>query len=147
MQPVQTAPFLLQRFRRAPEGALWPCGHLDNRTGLFLEQLRQRSRGGQDGRTDDSRCSRGTREFAEAVSNDVDVRGNPPAGLIAHVLIDVPGGVRAVDIWESGAELQTFANERQMPSVQKVSEERGLSPDEFPDPTVVEAYDFFVRGS
>jgi hypothetical protein len=41
----------------------------------------------------------GNREIAEAVSNDMDVRENPPTGLIAHVLTDIPGGIRAVDIW------------------------------------------------
>jgi hypothetical protein len=42
----------------------------------------------------------GNRVIAEAVSNDMDVRENPPTGLIAHVLTDIPGGIRAVDIWE-----------------------------------------------
>jgi hypothetical protein len=87
----------------------------------------------------------GNREIAEAVANDMDVRENPPAGLIAHVLTDIPGGVRAVDIWESEADFQTFAKERLMPSAQKVSQERGISMEGISDPTVVEAYDLFVR--
>jgi hypothetical protein len=88
----------------------------------------------------------GNRELAEAVSNDMDVRENPPTGLIAHVLTDIPGGIRAVDIWESEADFQTFAKERLMPSAQKVSQKRGISTDEISDPTFVEAYDLFVRG-
>jgi hypothetical protein len=31
----------------------------------------------------------GNREIAEAVANDMDVRENPPAGLMAHVLTDL----------------------------------------------------------
>jgi hypothetical protein len=88
----------------------------------------------------------GNREIAEAASNDMDVRENPPTGLIAHVLTDMPGGIRAVDIWESEADFQTFANERLMPSAQKISQERGISTEGISDPTFVEAYDLFVRG-
>jgi hypothetical protein len=88
----------------------------------------------------------GNREIAEAASNDMDVRENPPTGLIAHVLTDIPGGIRAVDIWESEADFQTFAKERLMPSAQKISQERGISTDGLSDPTFVEAYDLFVRG-
>jgi hypothetical protein len=88
----------------------------------------------------------GNREIAEAASNDMDVRENPPTGLIAHVLTDIPGGIRAVDIWESEADFQTFANERLMPSAQKISQERGISTEGISDPTFVEAYDLFVRG-
>jgi hypothetical protein len=88
----------------------------------------------------------GNREIAEAVSSDMDVRENPPAGLIAHVLTDIPTGIRAVDIWESEADFQTFAKERLMPSAQKVSQERGIPTDGISDPTFVEVYDLFVRG-
>ena len=43
------------------------------------------------------------REVVEAVSDDLGVFDNPPAGLIAHVLTETDGGIRAVDIWESEA--------------------------------------------
>ena len=88
----------------------------------------------------------GNREIAEAVSNDMGVRENPPTGLIAHVLTDIPGGIRAVDIWESEADFQTFAKERLMPIARKVSQERGISTNEISDPTFVVAYHLFVRG-
>ena len=88
----------------------------------------------------------GTRKIVEAISSDPDVRENPLAGLVAHVITDISGGIRAVDIWESEADFQTFANERLMPSVQRVSQERGISTDGISDPTVVKAYDFFVWG-
>jgi hypothetical protein len=34
-----------------------------------------------------------SREDAEEVSKRLNVSGDPPAGLIAHVLTDIPGGV------------------------------------------------------
>ena len=42
-----------------------------------------------------------SREDAEEGSKRLNTGENPPAGLIAHVLTDIPGGIRAVDIWES----------------------------------------------
>ena len=53
-------------------------------------------------------------------------RENPPAGLIAHVVTDTANGVHAVDIWESAADFQRFAQEQLMPSTKKIAEERGL---------------------
>ena len=47
-----------------------------------------------------------SREDAEEVGNRLNVRENPAAGLIAHVLTDVPGGIRATDIWESEADFR-----------------------------------------
>jgi heme-degrading monooxygenase HmoA len=87
------------------------------------------------------------REVVEAVSDDLGVFDNPPAGLIAHVLTETDGGIRAVDIWESEAHFQAFAKERLMPSARKILQERGMSMDGFSDPTFVEVFDFFVRGS
>jgi hypothetical protein len=87
-----------------------------------------------------------SREDAEEASKRLNVRENPPAGLIAHVLTDIPGGVRATDIWESEADFQTFAKERLMPISQAFAEERGISMDGFGDPTFVEAYDVDVPG-
>ena len=87
-----------------------------------------------------------SREDAEEVSNRLEARENPPAGFIAHVLTDMPGGVRATEIWESEADFQTFANERLIPTAQALAEERGFSMDGVSDPTFVEAYDVEVPG-
>lgn len=78
-----------------------------------------------------------SREDAEEVSKRLNVSEDPPAGLIAHVLTDIPGGVYATEIWESEADFQTFAKERLMP----IAEERGISMERFSEPTFVEAYD------
>jgi hypothetical protein len=83
-----------------------------------------------------------SREDVEALSNDMNARENPPAGLIAHVVTDTANGIHAVDIWESAADFQRFAQEQLMPSIKKVSQERGLQlPDPPPEPKITEAYD------
>jgi hypothetical protein len=88
-----------------------------------------------------------SREDAEALTTDMDARENPPAGLIAHVLTETANGVHVVDIWESAADVQRFTQEQLMPSMKKVSQERGLQlPDPVPEPKITEAYDP-VRGS
>ena len=88
-----------------------------------------------------------SREDSEALTNDMSARENPPAGLIAHVVTETANGVHVVDIWESAADLQRFNQEQLMPSMKKVSQERGIQlPDPFPEPKITEAYDL-VRGS
>jgi hypothetical protein len=87
-----------------------------------------------------------SREDVEEVSTRLNVSEDPPAGLIAHVLTDIPGGVRATDIWETEADFQTFAKERLRPTAQAFAQERGISMDGFGDPTFVEAYDVDVPG-
>jgi hypothetical protein len=87
-----------------------------------------------------------SREDAEEGSKRLNTGENPPAGLIAHVLTDIPGGIRATDIWQSEADFQEFAEERLMPISGAYAEERGISMDEFSDPMFVEAYDMEVPG-
>jgi hypothetical protein len=82
-----------------------------------------------------------SREDAEEVSKRLNVSEDPPAGLIAHVLTDIPGGVYATEIWESEADFQIFAKQRLMPIAGALAEERGISMEEFTDPTFVDAYD------
>jgi hypothetical protein len=50
-----------------------------------------------------------SREDIEALTNEMDAREDPPAGLIAHVITETATGVRLVDIWESTADIQLFA--------------------------------------
>src|SRR5215213_4556302 len=87
-----------------------------------------------------------SREDAEEVSRRMNIHENPPAGLIAHVLTDMPGGVRATDIWQSEADFQEFAQERLMPIAGAFAEERGISMDGLGEPTFAEAYDVEVMG-
>jgi hypothetical protein len=87
-----------------------------------------------------------TREDAEEVGNRLRDRGIQPPGLIAHVLTEIPGGIRATDIWESEADFQAFAKEQLMPMAGAFAEERGISMDGFSDPVFAEAYDVEVPG-
>jgi hypothetical protein len=88
-----------------------------------------------------------SREDVEALSNDTGAHENPPAGIIAHVVTETPSGIHVVDIWESAADFQRFNQEQLMPSMKKVSQERGIEmPDPLPEPKITEAYDL-VRGS
>ena len=85
-----------------------------------------------------------SREDAEEGSKRLNTGENPPAGLIAHVLTDMPGGIRATDIWESEADFQTFLEERLMPTSQALAEERGIDMEGFGQPMFTEAYDVFA---
>ena len=88
-----------------------------------------------------------SREDAQALTTDMDARENPPSGLIAHVVTETAKGVHVVDIWESTADVQRFTQEQLIPSMKKVSQERGIQmPDPIPEPKITEAYDL-VRGS
>jgi hypothetical protein len=88
-----------------------------------------------------------SREDVEALTNDMEARENPPAGLIAHVVTETANGVHVVDIWESAEDPQRFTQEQLIPSMKKVSQERGIRmPDPIPEPKITEAYDL-VRGS
>jgi hypothetical protein len=87
-----------------------------------------------------------TREDAEEVGTRLRASETPPAGLIAHVLTEIPGGIRATDIWESEADFQTFAKEQLMPVAGAFAEERGISMDGISDPTFAEAFDVDVPG-
>jgi hypothetical protein len=85
-----------------------------------------------------------SREDTEEGSRRLNASEDPPAGLIAHVLTEIPGGMRAVDIWESEADFQTFAEERLMPTAKALAQERGISMEGVGPPTFTEAYDLFV---
>jgi hypothetical protein len=87
-----------------------------------------------------------SREDGEEVAKRLNVSENPAAGLIAHVLTDIPGGIRATDIWENEADFQAFAKERLTPIAGALAEERGISMDGISPPTIVEAYDLDVPG-
>ena len=66
----------------------------------------------------------------------------------SHIVVtETANGVHVVDIWESAADVQRFNQEQLMPSMKRVTQERGIQlPDPFPEPKITEAYDL-VRGS
>ena len=85
-----------------------------------------------------------SREDIEALGNDMGVRENPPAGLIAHVATDTANGVHVVDIWENEADFQTFLEERLMPAAKAFAQERGIDMEGFGQPMFTDAYDLVV---
>jgi hypothetical protein len=84
-----------------------------------------------------------SREELESVSDSMGVRTNPPQGLIAHIVTDVPGAAHVVDLWESAEDFQKFAEAQLMPAAQKILQEHGLSAEALA-PTIVEGYDLVL---
>jgi hypothetical protein len=84
-----------------------------------------------------------TREMIEAVTNEMDVANDPPAGLIAHAACEVPGGIRIVDMWESREDHEAFARDRLQGALQTVAERNGMNMSEMPEPQAefIEAFD------
>ena len=70
----------------------------------------------------------------QEVAVEMDVRNDPPQGLIVHTAIAIPGGgIRAVDVWESKSSFEKFASTRLAPTVAKVAANHGL---ELEPPTI-----------
>jgi hypothetical protein len=70
-------------------------------------------------------------EEYDQVTEKIDPGTNPPDGLIVHTGIEVGGGkMKAVDVWESAEQFQSFAESRLGPAVAEVA-----GPDR-PDPKV-----------
>src|SRR6266446_9284524 len=66
-------------------------------------------------------------EMVSAVSKEMGVASDPPAGLIVHTASVVDGGVRIVDVWESEAAYRTFGEQRLGPAVAVVAERNGMT--------------------
>ena len=80
-----------------------------------------------------------TVDILDAVTEEMGVAQDPPAGLVVHVHFQRDGRTEIVDVWESEQAYETFSNERLMPAMQKVSEQRGLSaPPQGGGPEIVE---------
>jgi hypothetical protein len=82
----------------------------------------------------------------DAVTVKMDVKANPPDGLIVHTHYEDEGGVRVTDVWESEQAFRTFQEERLMPAMQQVASENGMELDGQPENRVIELHDF-VRGN
>jgi hypothetical protein len=85
------------------------------------------------------------RAMIEAVSAQLDVRSNPPAGLLIHVATEEEGGVHIVDVWNSQADYEAFAGSRLNPVIASVAAAQGMDvPADGPKPTFAEAFDLVV---
>lgn len=83
-------------------------------------------------------------EMVDAVDTEVDVKTNPPAGLIVHVAYLDGGRVRMVDVWESQDALDRFGQDRMGPAVAKVAAKYGMDPGT-PETAIVELHEV-IRG-
>jgi len=81
----------------------------------------------------------------EAVSASMSVHENPPPGLLIHVAIEVADGVRIVDVWNSQAEYDAFAESRLNPAIGNIAAQQGMElPSDGPAPTFSETFDLVV---
>ena len=60
-------------------------------------------------------------EMYDAVSAKLDVKGNPPDGLVIHTAGDANGAFQIVEVWESEEQAQRFENERLAPTISEVA--------------------------
>jgi hypothetical protein len=62
-----------------------------------------------------------TPEQYDQVTEKIDPDTNPPEGMILHAGIDLGGGkMRAVDVWDSAEQFQSFAETRLGPAIAEV---------------------------
>jgi len=61
----------------------------------------------------------------DAVTDEMDVRGDPPKGMIVHVHYEQDGQTQVVDVWESRDAYDTFVAERLRPAMEKVASQAG----------------------
>jgi hypothetical protein len=71
----------------------------------------------------------------DGVTDAMDVRNDPPAGLIFHWAGEVDGKWTVTDVWESREAYDRFREERLFPAIRQVS---GMDPAEGRQPTITE---------
>jgi hypothetical protein len=77
------------------------------------------------------------------VNAQMGVREDPAAGLIVHVVTEIPAGCHLGDVWESTEQYEEFRDSRLGRALGKVMAERGqASPDGgIPDPVITPVLD------
>ena len=69
----------------------------------------------------------GNTEFYDAVNEKLGIEADKPDGMIVHTAIDRgEDGLRIVDVWESREAFESFRDDRLMPAIQAVAEEKGV---------------------
>jgi len=71
----------------------------------------------------------------DGVQAEMDLRNDPPEGLLFHWAGDVDGKWTVTDVWETREAYDRFVEGRLLPAVQKVS---GTDPATSPQPTITE---------
>ncbi len=75
-------------------------------------------------------------EMYDAVTAEMNIADNPPAGLIVHTGGAIEGGMRIFDIWESANAYNEFRDSRLMPAIAKVGGEQAAA-----GPSTAEIYE------
>ncbi|MCA1830626.1 MAG: hypothetical protein ABR552_03840 [Actinomycetota bacterium] len=82
----------------------------------------------------------------EQVGKQVDVAGDPPAGLILHAAVELPSGeVEIVDVFETAEALAAFAAARVVPALQRTLSQEELAA--HPRPTAYDAFEYVAGGA
>ena len=85
------------------------------------------------------------RAMIEDVSAQMDVRNDPPAGLLIHIATEDANGVHIVDVWNSQADYEAFEESRLNPAIQSVLAAHGMEGlGGGPKPSFTEAFDLVV---
>jgi hypothetical protein len=73
-------------------------------------------------------------QMLDEVTEEMGVDSDPPAGMIVHTHFEQDGRVKILDVWESAAAHDTFAEERLGPAFRKVAERNGMDATQMPEP-------------
>ncbi len=65
-------------------------------------------------------------EMLDGVTAEMDVKANPPVGLILHTHYKDGDRVRITDVWESEQAYETFREQRLAPAMEKVAASHGI---------------------
>jgi hypothetical protein len=86
-------------------------------------------------------------EMIDAVTEEMGVDSDPPAGLIVHTHFEEGGRAKIVDVWESAEAHAKFVEGRLGPAFRTVAERHGVDLDAAgePETSVVEVHRI-VRG-
>jgi hypothetical protein len=75
-------------------------------------------------------------EFIDAVTEEMGVIADPPAGMIIHTHYEEGGQVRIVDVWESAQAYDKFSDDRLRPALQKVADAQHIDLTAGPPPEI-----------
>ena len=76
-----------------------------------------------------------TRELIEEVTAELHLDEGMPTGLIAHTAMEVDGGIRIIDIWETAADYDRFQHDQLGPAMAVVAQRNGMDLGAMPEPT------------
>jgi hypothetical protein len=84
-------------------------------------------------------------DMMDAVTKEMGVHEDPPAGLIVHTHYEEDGHVQILDVWDSADAHKTFAQQRLRPAVETVAHRHGMTAAPAPEVSVTEVH-ALVRG-